>query len=477
MSGFDEETWAGFDDTQPPDDMPEPTPNPARVVELPANLPEEFWDARPIHKRIRQAAWATADSADAVFLAILCRMSGMVHHDLKLQLAPKVGSLNLFGGLVSGSGVGKSSAMSCAQSLVIPPTYLTDDFKDGVGLGTGEGMAEIFMGMIEVETGETHKRATKYANAGDPIMKPGRAQVRHNAFFYLDEGQTLTKMMKERSGTTIGATIRTAWIGGALGQSNAREETTRFVKGGTYSMGLLVGFQPDTVQELLADGGPGTPQRFLWLSAYDPLLPDFVYGDDEEIIEPEPFRLPLCDGHGVPVTGTVRGPVWLRNQLHRELAARKRGEVVVDELDAHVSLMRCKLAALLAILDGRTRVNDEDWDLGGMVWNTSCMVRDFMIKHGRVKAAEERERYVAGVVEVAERTHLAAVGASGLVMRLARKIAEKTCADGAYTRGNAKRDQASKYRHAVPLAIDHAIEQGWILAEDDKILTPGRIRP
>ena len=105
--------------------------------------------------------------------------------------------MNMFVALVAKSGVGKSTAVRCANNLILPPRYLTKPdgtvdpavFRDGIGLGTGEGMAEAYMGMAQRETGEVDRR-------GEPRTEMYRTQVRHNAFLYLDEGQTLDPDLK-----------------------------------------------------------------------------------------------------------------------------------------------------------------------------------------------------------------------------------------------------------------------------------------
>lgn len=470
-NGWKEEVWA-VEEQSPEWNAPAPR-RPAETgvaVDLPANIPEEFWSARPIHQRIRAAAWRYGYSSDATFAATLARVSAMAHPDLRFDFGRGRGSLNTFVSLIGPSGAGKTGSVETAQDLILVPTYLADEdvFRDGVGLGSGEGMAEIYMGTAEIETGEYHTRGR---NKGEPKTVRVRAQVRHNAFFYVDEGQTLTKLMKERQGTTVGASLRTAWTGGTLGQSNAREETTRVVKRGTYAMGMVIGFQPNVAQDLLADGGPGTPQRFLWISVLDPNIPD------DEGPEVPPFRVPLCDGHGHAVTGLITCYPELRAELRHDYLERSRGARVVGELDAHAALMRCKLASLLAVLDGRLRVEPDDWELAGMLWATSCAVRDHTIAIGQRKAAADREVEMSLLEEREERAHLARVGATEKVVRVARLIADKVHDAGVSTRGEAKRHLTSRDRSAAETAIDHAVREGWIEPDGDRVLRPGKVRP
>lgn len=479
---FDEELWAGMDkeaswtDPEQPDE-PEPTQNLSTAVELPANLPDEFWNARPLFKQIREAARMSIDSPDAVFGTILARLSGMVSHELGFDfLRGKRGSLNMCIALCAESGVGKTSGAEVAQDMIPTPQYLNEEnFRDGVGVGSGEGIAELFMGLKEVETGEVYQRTTKDANKGDPKTITVKTQVRHNAFMYVDEGQMLSKMM-DRKGATIGETIRSVWMGVNLGQQNANKDTTRNVPRRSYALGLAIGFQPDTVQELLADGGPGTPQRFLWLSAYDNPY-EFSEAIDDEPPEPIVVRLPIEDEHGNPVTGIIRCPAWISNELRRERYEVRIGLRRSKPLDNHKSLMKCKLAALLAILDGRMRANDEDWELAGMIWKTSCQVRDFMIKHGQIKATEEREQRIADKVEVAERTQLAQLGVEGNVVRLAKKLADKVHAEGPMTIGAFRKVQQSTDRPACELAAEYAAQQEWIVRDGEKVILAGPNRP
>ena len=69
------------------------------------------------------------------------------------------------------------------------------------------------------------------------------------------KGQTLNQQGK-RQGNIVLPTIRSAWNGETLGQSNAQEETTRHVPAGSYSLGMVIGYQKDTAQEMLGDVHP-----------------------------------------------------------------------------------------------------------------------------------------------------------------------------------------------------------------------------
>lgn len=446
------------------------------ITPLP-NLPDKFWESREILRRIRRAARYAQTGPDIVLLAVLCRLSGMASHRLTFNFGMGQGSLSLFGGAVGGTGLGKTLANHAAQDLLLVPTYLARDgradprkFKDSIGVGTGEGLIEAFMGFVVEETGEIHTKATKNAKVGDPVTERVRRQVRHNAYFFLDEGETLAKLM-ERSGQTIGPTIRSAWAGTSLGQELADSDRTRWIDRLSYAVGMVIGFQPETVQSLLADGAAGTPQRFLWMSGYDLELPD------EEFEEVPPLRIPIEEPDGTPLVGTITGPEWLRKELKARRAALLRAEIAVQQMDSHEVLMKCKVASLLALLDGgRTRVLDDDWELALMVWDTSAAIRDQLTEVGRKAAADGARRKNDAAAETAAAKHVAIREVDAGVETAARWLAKRIHDAGPDTERGPRRFLEGKLRKHYDLALDRAVQAGWVIQEDGH-LRPGTVRP
>lgn len=350
------------------------------------NLPAEFWN-RPVLQHIRQAAHAQGCSADVVLCATLARLSALVSHELRFDAGLGQGSLNLFVAAVGPSGVGKSTSTDAARSLLGVPQYLQDpdSFRDGISIGTGEGLAELYMGLRNVETTKPN---------GQTKTEKVRAQVRNNAFVAIDEGQTLLKLL-ERSGATVGPTLRSAWVGATIGSANATADNTRYIPQRSYALGLVMGLQEATAQPLLADAATGTPQRFLWCSATNPDFPP------EPPTHPGRLAVQLSDDRwiaGSAIEGTIEFADEIRVALWRHRVTKNRGEHVDPELDAHWPLMRCKVAALLAVLDRRLKVDADDWNLSGTVWDTSRAVRDNLIAWGETQRrveAESRHAYAA----------------------------------------------------------------------------------
>ncbi|KAB2976006.1 hypothetical protein F8R89_30840 [Streptomyces sp. SS1-1] len=447
------------DDEYWPTEAPaeEDDPDDTTSTQRPGLLPETFWNARPVFQHIRQAAHSQGCSGDTVLYSTLARLSGMISHHIRAVTG--IGgraSLNIFAAMVGTSGAGKSISAGCVRDLMHPAD---DDFRDGLPIGSGEGIAETFMGAVEEPTGEIHQKGPY---KGDPVMAKVRKQVRHNAFFYVDEGQTMAKL-GERSGSILGETLRRAAIGEALGQTNASEERTRYIAPGSYSLGLLAGFQPSIATVLLADAHTGTPQRFFWGWADDPTIPD----------NPPPWPGPI-----EPHPGRIRPdapvdidfPVSIKQMLWRERVARGRGELEVPELDGHANLMKVKLAALFALLDGgRLNATEEDWELAGVVWKASCAVRDSLVRRAEREAALAKQQQTDAKVELELRTHVAKKGADLALERVARLVHRHASQVGGITYGGLKKSLASRDRAIAEKAVALAVARDWVFEEGDRI--------
>lgn len=429
------------------------------------HLPEDFWEARPVLRHIRQAAHARNRSGDLVLGGLLAREAALLPP--RLQADTGVGSpasMNMFVILFGPPGSGKSSAGKIPQKLLSPPPNL--DFLDGMPLGSGEGIAEAFMGEKTVETGEIYRSGPK---KGDPKTETIRAQVRHNALFYADEGESLTKQLFGRSGATVGAAIRAAWVGETIGQLNGQKVNTRLIADGSYSMGIAVGFQPETALPLLEDAAAGTPQRFLWVSSTDPSIPE------DPVTFPGPLDLQLVKG-GFGKNSQISFATDILREIRRDDHARATGAERLPPLDAHKPLMLVKLSALLAILDDRLNITVEDWQLALVMWKTSCEIRDGLIEYGARQQAEEAEKRTKAHVDRELRAHAAKAKADRDVERVARRAAKRVHEAGGMTRSELNRAIAHRDRGMLGSALDYAEAHGWLSSDGDKI-TPGESRP
>lgn len=465
-------------------------------VALPSDLtlPAEFWDARPVFKHIREAAHSRLVSADVAFYTVLTRLAALWPHRVQLDSGVRMpAAANVFVAMCGQSGHGKTSGVGVAQELLgLPPWLERDAFADGLPLGSGEGIAEAFMG--------TAKRA-KLDTEGQPIvMRTGeaktesyRTQVRHNVLMYADEGEALAKLL-ERSGATIGETLRRAWVGSTIGQANGRAETTRIVEKGRYSLGLVIGFQPETAQLLLADVAPGTPQRFLWAWVIDPTLPDHPVAHPGPLtgVWPSPPPPPgegfgpwLIDPGGTAVDlRPVTFPAAVRDELWQEARLVGKGELELPAYDSHRPLHLVKISALLAQLDGRRDVSEDDWRLARIVWTTSCRVRDHMIEYGRLMGLKVRaaQRHLRGqdAADAESARHVVLDAREGAaVERVAQVVARRVQhADGELPLREVRNAVASRDRRdgRFEPALAAALERQWVIGRPDGTLVAGPVR-
>lgn len=460
------------------------------------NLPPEFWAARPVLKQLQLAAHSRLVSADVLLHSLLVRLSSLWPHQVRLDTQIlSAASANLFTAVVGPSGAGKSAGVGLAKRLLDRPHWLAmDDYADDRPLGSGEGMSEVYMGQKVVTKKDEHGVAIQEVRTGAVKTEKVRAQVRHNALLHADEGEVLAKVM-ERQGATLGAELRRAWSGGTLGQSNGRSETTRVIEGGRYSMGLVVGFQLNTVQRLLTadETTSGTTQRFLFCWALDPSIAR------ERIPDPGPLRdvWPAPAGEGsdpslvwlVP-PGSASPEVDLRpvtfeqsilDRLWEERHARATTmPEAEEELASQGPVTVIKLSALLAYLDhSRRHVTEEDWRLATMVWETSCRVRDYAIETGRRaagKAAELRQRQYGEQEAHAESRRIdVRLSSDDLkIVKVARWAARYVVDRGPSTAGKIKHDAAGRNGPYLAEALEHALANGW-LALDVDTYQPGPV--
>lgn len=453
---FSDDEWNLED---PAEEEPEPSENGQR----PGLLPDTFYDSRLELGKIRAAAHSRNRSRDVAFYAVLTRLSGMVSHHIRADTGvANLVSLNMFAAVVGPSGTGKSTGVSVGARLLPAPHEL--DFRDGLPIGSGEGIAEVFMDTVEEPTGEVRR-------GGEPIMKSVRRQVRHNVAFYVDEGATLTRLMRERSGSTLGETLRSAAVGQTLGQTNASKETTRYIPGGSYSMGLLVGFQPETAAPLFDETAEGTPQRFLWGTVVDPSIPDErVEWPGELTAYKQVIR--------ATETTLITFDEVIANDLWREDLDRARGHAEEgDPLDAHKPLMLIKVSSLLAVLAGRLHVTVEDWALAGQVWDASCGTRDAIVSYSaRQRAAEAEKRTTARIIEEVRvdqaKVDAEATRADKAVQRVARRLGVYVHAEGQMVKKKARGQVAGRDRKYMDDALAYAVLREWI-TEDARGYAPG----
>lgn len=353
---------------------------------LPEPADESIFDARPVLSKIRDAARSRLVSPWAVLGCVLARVAAWTPPSTCLPaFVGGHATLSTFVALSGGSGDGKSTPNQCAADLipVAPPGCIGPR-----ALGSGEGLVEAFMELVE-ETDDNGKKVRK------------KRQVHRGALFSLDEGQALAEI-GARKGSTILPTLRTAWSGGDPGQANASVETNRSLRPGSYAVGLISLWQAKAAMSLLADVDGGTPQRFVFLPTSD---------TGATINRPPwPGELGWVPPPAIALGGVVQpNPLSVDEAIEDEIVNARinqlQRKVELAPLDAHRRLVKLKLAGLLAVLENRTHVGVDDWELAERIMSVSDSVRAWIIAEARradaarVSAEVERAVYREAALE------------------------------------------------------------------------------
>lgn len=352
---------------------PEEITPPAQLDALEA-IEGHFWTARESLKLIYDAALSQMCSPWAVLACCIARTLALVPPEVTLPaIIGGKGSLNWFAAIVAKSGGGKGAANAVAAQLVPGDIHTR-------GAGSGEGMVEAYDRRLEPQ---------------DHIT---------SILFSVDEVDSLASM-QARSGQTTMSVIRSGFSGETLGYSY-RNRSKEKVEAHTYRMTMIVSVQPERAAGLFADAGGGTPQRFMWFPGRDrrircdaPPWPLDASGF--------PRQLPPVDLKRLPYGGMAI-PVEAEQLIRQAREDSMRGD---DEaLDGHALFCREKFAYALALLDGRTAMDGDDWKLSGIAAAVSdwCRLRaqDALdksqtasaIERGRLRGVEHYESEITRAV-------------------------------------------------------------------------------
>jgi len=425
---------------------------------------------------------------DAVLGAVLARVLAATPPTVQLPgIVGSTASLNAIVALIGRSGAGKSSPMQAARDY-LPLELEVDIDLDGAPLGSGEGIAEAYTGMVE-DLEDTSKKVVKI-----------KKQTKTRALFAVDEGQIISEI-GGRNGSTLLPALRSAWSGSELGQYNASAETRRLLAANAYRFTCVMALQPGKAQNILNDAEGGTPQRLWWLSSHDLTLPDVLPAEPPALqwqrrevrMSKRPAR-EYAEGYTPKATEILLTSERVSNAeaimnyqeeniievmtvcetLRAEVIAQRRAVLdataELDPLDAHRMLSREKVAAALALLADpkATHIDDDDWRLAGVFMDTSDSVRSWVVAIAQV----ERAAAIAAARHNAAGQALAVRRATDveLLNRLAKNIQRAAVKAGkALTDAECLRALASRDRERVVLAdlLEHAVVKGLLVPQGE----------
>lgn len=413
------------------DPGPEPESPPAPAPAAPDGIPYShfddiergFWDSRDSLK----AVWTTAMSRMCSPWAVLahCAARALTQVRPNVTLPPLIGgpgSLNWFAAVTAVSGGGKGSAASAAKLLVPADTTARN-------LGSGEGLVAAFAG-----------------DRQDPDS------AREAIMFTADEIDTITAL-GSRVGSTLMGALRSAFSGEQLGFSYADRDKRRTLPAHSYRMTLVMSVQPERAAALIGDAGGGTPQRFMWFPGTDSRI------TDDPPWESGPLTLPPPGEWQYPRTLTI--PAEARALILAERVKAMRGQA--GALDGHALFVREKFAFALAVLDGRTDITSEDWELSGIAADISTYTRELVLD--ALKDAADRDAAQRGAVRGiemdasdVERSHQQVQRAQRVLRWVLRKLDE--AGDEGLTERELTQKAASRDRVSLPAALLTAVAEG-----------------
>ena len=336
--------------------------------------------ARESLAKIRTAATAARVPVWLLLGSVLAQLA--TRHSPQVRLPAMVGTahspLNLLVGLVGQPGAGKGMAMAAGSDV----------------LGCRERVSS-----YEIAT--SRGVASAYA---EPLRSDGIDPQHTDAvLFTADEVDSIAAHFGGSS--ALSATLRTAFSGGHLGGKVREAKNDIHVLAGRYRFVLLAGVQPARSGVLLNDGGSGLAARWLLLPAMDPHLdPPGAAGTWEPMgFEPLPDLAAAGAGYSYELARgeqVMTMPEVAVHEIQRTYTAQfdpGASEADYDAArDGHRLNVRARVAALLALLEHRLIVTEQDWEVAGGVLAASDIGRGMC---ERALAREARQRVDAKAAE------------------------------------------------------------------------------
>lgn len=318
-----------------------------------------FWDARESLRCIYIAAMSRMAAPWAVLACCAAKALALTPAGVLLPaLVGGPGSLNWFATLAAPSGGGKGAALAVMDELIKSTVYQRN-------IGSGEGMTEMYRRPASKETGEP-------AGTHESIM------------FVADEIDALSAHKSRNASTTL-PMLRSAFSGVTLGAST-KASGGFHLSAHSYRMTLLVGVQPARSAAILEDRDGGTPQRFQWFPAVDHRI------DIECPSFPGELTLPTVMTSDLwRYGGTLGVPQRVEYAIKSARVKSQQGKG--DPHESHALFVREKFAYALAVLDGRDRLVDEDWELASVAMKVSDYTREWVMSGQDAAHREEAERH------------------------------------------------------------------------------------
>ncbi len=256
---------------------------------------------------------------------------------------------------IGDSGGGKSRLPRALDKALPFLGLYVPDFNQ-IEVGSGEAIADVYAHPAEKDDPANGIRR------GDLVWH----NKSHARLFGFDEVGRMFKIGNRDGGSTIFEFVKQGITGSPLGRHLARGAGT-MLNPGQYRFAFITNAQPSRSGVLLNDDEVegGFPGRLLWFETRDPRA--VIERDDSPVV---PYGIKDIDWRNV-------GNVVALPQM--DAAHRADAELYHTDqrspIDGHRTMLRAKVAVGLMRLNGRIHLNDEDWDLAGIVVEESVRVR------------------------------------------------------------------------------------------------------
>lgn len=269
----------------------------------------------------------------------------------------------------------------------------------------------------------------------------------------------LHELMK-RQGSTLRATMLSAYSGNAIGFTNKKDPTSIAANG--YVLGMWVSIQPDKAGALLEGEDDGLAHRFLWFEPINPTLIDdpITPDEDNQVTELHPVYIP----EGIEETG-----VKFHESIVQETVLAGRETLTYGPRgnnNGHRHQTRLKVAAGLALLASRKEVDLGDWHRAGALMDYSDAVRRNCQRH-----LENKE--VDAVVKRSLRHEAAADQIHKERYEKAERLIRGTLTEHESVKRSDLRDKARRFRQQFDEVLYDLSQNRAVTLSKNGVLTPG----
>ena len=365
---------------------------------------DSFYTSRPWLEYAYRYAKALRISPHGLVGAILARVSALTPPNVVAQLTENdlPMTLNINVALVAPTGSGKGRVMAQSRHLVpASPMCPLEEIKPK----TGESIPAKFVAKVPAVDGDGKQIKGEYA---DKVLTD-------RCLLYMPEIVSLRAAMN-RQGSVILPVLLESFSNEPIGDDTKGKQFQTKLPSYGYRLAAVVGVQPTNAGVLFDEAQTGLAGRFIYVAATDadapekrPQLPAGAFPFDATCIPSgnglESLQA-LIDNKGLenmPDNGPdAREGYPLTTITFPEVAARYADDAQrlsvsgkATSLDAHRVELVARVAALLAVMDYRLEVSEDDWRIALRFMDMSDVIRMECMSQCRKSAVDAQAEQIS----------------------------------------------------------------------------------